>query len=176
MNKAFLSYKIHHATVEDVPAIRQIAVFTWWTLYPSIISAEQIGYMLDSLYNENTLTKLILDKEQEFLLLAEDETPEAFAAYGSLEDYPDAFKLNKIYILPQKQYKGFGKALISKVVEIAKEEGKKFIELNVNRENPAKKFYEKLGFKIIKEVDIPIGSFWMNDFIMRLDIDSDWKP
>jgi ribosomal protein S18 acetylase RimI-like enzyme len=40
--------------------------------------------------------------------------------------------------------------------------------LNVNRYNPAKDFYEKLGFKIILEEDIPIGQYWMNDYVMRL--------
>jgi ribosomal protein S18 acetylase RimI-like enzyme len=42
--------------------------------------------------------------------------------------------------------------------------------LNVNRNNEAKEFYKKLGFKIIREEDIPIGQYWMNDYVMRLTI------
>lgn len=175
MNKAFLSHIINPVTVEDVPTIRQIAVFTWWTVYPSILSAEQIEYMLEVLYNEETLRKNILEKEQQYLILSEDEVPEGFAAYGPLKNDPETFKLHKLYVLPQKHHKGFGKALIAKVIEITKEDGRNFLELNVNRENPAKTFYEKLGFKIVREVDIPIGAFWMNDYIMRLDIDADWN-
>ncbi len=175
MNNQITSYKIHPATVDDVPSIRQVAVFTWWTIYPSIISAEQIEYMLDVLYNEKTLRKLIDIQEQCFLILSEDEVTEAFAAYGPIENNLEAYKIHKFYILPQKHHMGFGRALITQIVNITKKDGKKYLELNVNRNNPAKGFYEKLGFKVVEDVDIPIGNFWMNDYIMRLDIDTDWQ-
>jgi hypothetical protein len=37
----------------------------------------------------------------------------------------------------------------------------------VNRYNNAKSFYEKMGFAIVREEDIPIGPYWMNDYVMR---------
>lgn len=45
--------------------------------------------------------------------------------------------------------------------------GAENLDLNVNRYNKARFFYEKVGFVIIKEEDIPMGEYWMNDFVMR---------
>jgi ribosomal protein S18 acetylase RimI-like enzyme len=40
--------------------------------------------------------------------------------------------------------------------------------LNVNRNNiKAKQFYERQGFHIIAEVDIPYRSYILNDYIME---------
>ncbi|CAN5279184.1 GNAT family N-acetyltransferase [soil metagenome] len=172
MNTTSLSYTIYTATLEDVPAIRQMAVFTWWTVYPAILSANQIEYMLDELYNEEILKEFIQTEKQTFLILSEDDGPKGFAAYGPLPENDDIFKIYKIYVLPKNHSMGYGKALLSKVADIAIEAGKKLLELNVNRNNPAKLFYERFGFKIIEEVDIPIGPFWMNDYVMQLDLDS----
>ena len=45
------------------------------------------------------------------------------------------------------------------------------IELNVNRQNNAVDFYKRLGFTILKEVDIPIGKgYFMNDYVMSLTL------
>jgi GNAT superfamily N-acetyltransferase len=80
------------------------------------------------------------------------------------------YKLQKLYLLPDLQGKGLGRALINAVEEKVLEEGGNVVELNVNRYNPARAFYEHLGFAFYKEEDIPIGEFWMNDFIMRKDL------
>ena len=46
------------------------------------------------------------------------------------------------------------------------------IELNVNRENRALGFYERIGMRRDRVVDIKIGEgFEMNDYIMAYDID-----
>ena len=44
------------------------------------------------------------------------------------------------------------------------------LELNVNRNNPAKDFYAKNGFKIVEEIDIPLDKFWLNDYVMTKNI------
>lgn len=42
------------------------------------------------------------------------------------------------------------------------------LELNVNRQNKARIFYEKFGFVIVEEKDIPIGNgYFMNDYVMQ---------
>ena len=45
------------------------------------------------------------------------------------------------------------------------------MRLNVNRQNKALTFYEKMGMTKVDEGDFPIGNgFYMNDYIMGLDI------
>lgn len=78
-------------------------------------------------------------------------------------------KLHKIYVLPEAQGKGIGKALMEEVIAKAKNKGQLALSLNVNRENKAVAYYKSLGFKIIKTEDILIGNgFFMNDYVMEL--------
>ena len=45
------------------------------------------------------------------------------------------------------------------------------LELNVNRYNKARQFYETIGFVVVKEEDIDIGSgYFMNDYVMNLSL------
>jgi GNAT superfamily N-acetyltransferase len=107
-------------------------------------------------------------------VLLEDEQIVAFAAYSPREEVPDIYKLHKIYCLPATQGKGYGKVLINTVCDAVIKAGKHILELNVNRHNKAKDFYEKMGFKVIYEEDIPIGPYFMNDYVMRKEI-ADFK-
>jgi GNAT superfamily N-acetyltransferase len=74
-------------------------------------------------------------------------------------------------VLPEHHGEGLGKFLINEVVNKVREAGGKTLELNVNRANDAKVFYERMGFTIKKTVDIAIGNgFFMNDYVMEMVI------
>jgi diamine N-acetyltransferase len=163
-------YTIREANINDVEAIRQLANDTWWPTYGPILEKEQIEFMLREIYSSEKLTDQIANGEQQFILLSEGEQPVAFAAYSPRQENPDIFKLHKLYCLPSTQGKGYGKILISEVCDRVLEAGKSLLELNVNRHNKAKDFYEKMGFIIAYEEDIAIGPYWMNDYVMRKDL------
>ncbi|MBC7400084.1 MAG: GNAT family N-acetyltransferase, partial [Mucilaginibacter sp.] len=135
-----------------------------------ILEKEQIEFMLGEIYSHKKLTTQIDQGLQTFLLLSEGEVPVAFAAYSPREDDPDIYKLHKIYCLPSTQGKGYGKVLLNEVIAKVIEAGKSVLELNVNRHNNAKSFYEKMGFSIAYEEDIAIGPYWMNDYVMRKEL------
>jgi GNAT superfamily N-acetyltransferase len=160
-------FVVREATVTDVETIRQLANEIWWPTYSPILADEQIIYMLNDRYSAAVLTKQIKDNEQTYLLLIADEQPVAFAAYSPDDKDPDAYRLHKLYMLPSTQGKGYGKILLNAVYEKVLAAGKNLIELNVHRRNPAKSFYEKMGFTITYEIDIPFGPYFLNDYIMR---------
>jgi N-acetylglutamate synthase-like GNAT family acetyltransferase len=160
-------YAIREATTADVDTILQIAGQTWWPTYSAILSKEQITFMLAELYANDKIYKQIYHKQQTFLILSEGDQPVAFAAYSPRDEDADIYKLHKLYCLPVTQGKGYGKILINAVADRTKAAGKHLLELNVNRHNNAKNFYEKMGFEIMYEEDIPIGQYWMNDYVMR---------
>ncbi len=162
-----MSYTIRNATPMDVPVIHQIAEITWQDAYRDILSPEQMRYMLDAVYGHETLTSLIESGEQQFILLEEAGVARGFAAYSPRREDEETFKLHKIYNLPESQGKGYGKILILSVIDAVEKSGKNILELNVNRHNRARYFYEKMGFYIAYEEDIPIGPYWMNDYVMR---------
>jgi GNAT superfamily N-acetyltransferase len=160
--------KFNDAGIAEIPAIQDIAERTWWPAYSKILSKEEIRYMLDALYNTETLSESISNKTQRYILLADNSGSQGFAAFGRRKEDPLVAKLHKIYVLPENQGKGYGRLLIEEVKRRIILENIRILDLNVNRYNKAKEFYEKMGFAVIAEEDVPIGPYWMNDFVMRL--------
>lgn len=161
---------ISNASTQDIPVIRKIAEDTWWPTYRSILTDEQLRYMLTSIYSPKTLTEVMENGSQIFMILHDDRGPQAFASFGARKEDPTIWKLHKLYVLPNNHGKGYGKMLIEEVKNRMRKQKIRTLDLNVNRFNPAKTFYEKLGFTVIKEEDVPVGPYFMNDYVMRLEI------
>jgi ribosomal protein S18 acetylase RimI-like enzyme len=162
-------FNISPATEQDIPAIVNLAEQTWWPTYSAILTPQQIRYMLDTIYAPETLRSQITGGSQSYLVLYADGELKAFASFSPRTDDPEVFKIHKLYVLPGNQGKGYGRELVHKIKALLSEKGIHKLDLNVNRYNPALHFYEKYGFKTIREEDIPIGPYWMNDYVMRLE-------
>jgi len=161
---------IRQGRLEDIAAIQNIAEKSWWKVYRPILAAEQIEYMLNKIYSSVALEELFAFNIQKFRILLEDGSPKGFLAYGAHQADPTVYKIHKLYVLPETQGKGFGRMLIDDVKEKARAEEVFILELNVNRFNPAKSFYERVGFSVLREEDVPIGPYWMNDFVMQMPV------
>jgi diamine N-acetyltransferase len=154
----------------DIPAIVQMAEKTWRATYVKILTPEEMDYMLTTIYGREALKKVMQNGSQKFLLLKDGNGSQGFVAFGPRKEDPGIFKVHKLYVLPSNQGKGYGTLLIEEVKSRMRLMGVATLDLNVNRHNPAKEFYGKLGFEIIGEEDVPIGPFFMNDYVMRLKI------
>lgn len=165
-------YTIRKATAGDAQTIRELAEKTWWATYLPILTSEQIDFMLNEIYDFDKITTQLENNSQTFLILSEGEKPVAFAGFSPREENPEIYKLHKLYCLPETQGKGYGKILINEVAGETLKAGKYLLDLNVNRYNKAKTFYEKMGFKVIYEEDIPIGPYFMNDYVMRKELNA----
>ncbi len=161
---------ITNAGFEDLQLIQKLAYETWPSAYGDILSPDQLSYMLDKIYSLNSLQHQFAILKHTFILAFNDENPVGFASYSANEN-SDSYHLHKIYLLPQQQGSGTGKFILNAVINSIRIAGANSLDLNVNRHNKAKTFYEKLGFKVIKETDIDIGhGFYMNDYIMKLEL------
>ncbi len=160
-------HTIRKAEPEDIPVITDLAYRTWFATYEPFIPYEQVAFMFGEIYTPESIYKQMTFLGHTYLLLFEEETPMAYASYGALADTPYIYKLHKIYILPEQQGKKLGQQLIHAVENIARAAGARTLQLNVNRENTAKFFYERMGYHIVEEQDIPIGQYWMNDYLME---------
>jgi GNAT superfamily N-acetyltransferase len=163
-------HTIKKAIPTDAEAIVHIAAQTWWATYMPILEKEQVDFMFGEIYTIDNISKQIANNEQTYLLLIEDDQPVAFAAYSPRKEDAEIYKLHKLYCIPVTQGKGYGKVLIDAVGSEVLKAGKHILDLNVNRYNKAKNFYEKMGFKIIYEEDVPIGLYFMNDYVMRKEL------
>ena len=64
----------------------------------------------------------------------------------------DKWEIIQIQLLPDYQHMGIGKKLIQNLQEEASQQGVP-IFLSVLKVNPAKRLYERLGFKVVREND-----------------------
>lgn len=74
------SYSIRLATKEDIELIRSLCFRVWPQTYSSIISSEQIDYMLDKMYSPLSLAQQ-MDEGAHFNLLYNLTQPVGFASY-----------------------------------------------------------------------------------------------
>lgn len=160
-------YHIRQGTIADIPVIQELTDRIWRPTYQPILTPEQIEYMIEMIYSTTAITQQLQELGHRYLIMEDDGKPIAFAAFSPTET-PGISKLHKIYLDFSYQGKGAGKLLLNTVMEQAREQGAHTLELNVNRYNKAKQFYEGQGFKVVDEKDIEIGlGYQMNDFIMH---------
>jgi ribosomal protein S18 acetylase RimI-like enzyme len=158
-------FTIKKATVDDIPLIRDLCFKVWPQTYASILSQDRIDYMLDYMYSSVSLQNQMNNGSQ-FIFVYDDEVPVGFAAY--LPKGNGIYKLDKIYVLISQQGKGTGRFVINHIIDEIKQKGASALQLQVNRNNKAKSFYEKLGFIVIdfQVFDIGHGHF-MDDYVME---------
>ena len=175
--------RIQPATLKDIPVIMTLAEATWEPTYRFIISKEQLEYMYRVIYTPASLRRQIEEQHHTFLLAYVDERPAGFASFSPQPAAPQhqedgggapslppglAFKLHKIYVMPSHQGQGLGVRLLEAVEQAAQAAQGQFLDLNVNRHNEkALGFYERHGYHRQRAEDVPIGPYWMKDFIMR---------
>jgi RsiW-degrading membrane proteinase PrsW (M82 family)/ribosomal protein S18 acetylase RimI-like enzyme len=154
----------------DVPLIRDLSLKIWPHTYADILPADQVSYMMDLMYSEQAL-KDQMKQKIEFVIINDGSEPVGFASFSYVEQ--GKYKLHKIYLLPTMQGKGAGRFVIDQLILAMRNHGGKVLELNVNRNNRARHFYEKLGFAVVREEDIDIGKgYFMNDYIMQKELDA----
>ncbi|MFN8291838.1 MAG: GNAT family N-acetyltransferase [Chitinophagaceae bacterium] len=159
---------LRRAYEKDIPLIRDMTMKVWPQTYSTILTPDQISYMLNMMYSEQSLARQMKDKH-EFIIVDDGNEPVGFASFSLQE--PGVYKLHKIYMLPSIQGKGAGKFVIGEIIKAIARKGGQSLQLNVNRNNKAKEFYEKLGFTVIRQEDIDIGNgYFMNDYIMEKKI------
>lgn len=157
------------ASVEDCGLIREMACVAFPDTYKTILSPEQLDYMMEWMYSPKTSggrwpKGTYITSPTRTALLRLSLCP----ARSRRPLHPA-----KIYILPRFQGVHAGSFLFRKAIEHIKQlhPAPCRMELHVNRHNKAVKFYERMGMRKLREGDFEIGGgFYMNDYIMGLEI------
>ena len=162
---------IKNNTDTNFVEIRAIAQEVWPIAYGSILSSDQLDYMMDMMYSLSSLQAQTDIKKNLFILAIENDKALGFAGYEFNYNDSAKTKIHKIYVLTTQQGKGIGKQLIDFIAEEAKLMQQKGLILNVNKNNKAIEFYKTLGFSISAEEVIDIGNgYVMDDYVMEKDI------
>ena len=162
---------IRTAGTDHIDVIHTLAHRTWRIAYKEMISPEQLEYMLCMMYSHDSLQYQIEEQQHTFIIAYDDEAPVGFAAYFPKDDTPEIFRLDKLYVLTDQHGKGVGKKLIDHIISVIKPQGGAILDLTVHRNNPSLSFYQKMGFRIVGEIDKPIGEgFFMTDYVMEKEL------
>lgn len=154
---------IRLAELTDASSIAKVNTETWKSTYKNIIDDEY----LDSLsyeQREHAIKNIInSSSDKKYVFIAEDGTGDVigFASCGIVRENDEIFKgeLYSIYILKEFQNKGIGKLLYNIAIQKLQENNLFPMIIWVLEENrQARKFYELMGGRKIRERYIHIGS------------------
>lgn len=158
------------ASKEQLPLVRDLAYRIWPETYGATHTSAELDYMLSKFYAVDALEQQ-MENGHIFVLAEDNDTFVGFVAYELFSEDTNSTKIHKLYVLPQTQGKGIGKALVDYVREEAIININEKLFLNVNKLNKAKDFYHRYGFTITKDIVIDIGEgFVMDDFVMELTL------
>ena len=164
-------FEIREATLEDISLINELAWIVFPHTYKELLTPGQIEYMMDWMYSETNLHKQMTEDGHIYYIAYKDNVP---AGYLSIQPEGEhTYHLQKIYVLPHFQGMKLGKMLFNHAIKAIKELHPEpcQMRLNVNRDNKAVTFYQRMGMVKVDEGDFPIGNgYYMNDYIMGLDI------
>jgi GNAT superfamily N-acetyltransferase len=158
--------------IDQLAQIQQLVQDIWPQVYPGIISAEQIEYMLRQRYDIAVLTADVQSRGVCYALIRLQDRVVGFAAFEPRTQEDEAF-LHKLYLLPEAAGQGLGAAALNWVSEQAAARGLKRLRLFVNKRNvQAVRAYLRNGFVFDQDVITDIGEgFVMDDFVMVKALD-----
>lgn len=153
--------------LNQIPEIQELALRIWPRVFSSILTEEQIQYMLEMMYSKISLENQIGRLGHQFLIIEEIGKPQGYVSYETDYNGKPQTKIHKLYLDPEIRGKGLGKQVLQQIEVLAKNKGNDSLTLNVNRNNPAIEFYQKSGFELAFEEKIDIGNgFIMDDWVM----------
>lgn len=151
--------QIREARPEDAPRIAWVHLESWKTTYPGIIPQEYI----DGLQVENGIRnwqEQLTRAEGPAVFVAEDEGEIfGFAAGGAILHPVPGFdgELGAIYLLATHQKRGAGEALTRRIGGALVERGFRSMVVWVLKANRSRRFYERMGGRLVAEQGIEIG-------------------
>ena len=168
--------EIRRASNSDLATIHEMAEVVFRQTYRTILSPDQMDYMMEWMYSLPNLEKQVAQGHT-YYIAWDGQEPQGYLSVrkDSVDsDGTEVWHLEKIYVMPSAQGTGLGYKLLETAkqhVRDNKSSLKARIKLNVNRNNPAVGFYKHQGLTILRQGDFPIGNgYYMNDYIMGLDV------
>jgi len=157
------------ATEDKVARLAELASEIWHEYFISIISVEQINYMLGKFQSVAAITDQISDQGYEYFFM---EVDGQIVGYAGVKQAEGKLFLSKFYIHSEHRGKGYASHAMKQLVEMSIERKLAAIWLTVNRYNhDTIAIYEKKGFKTVREQVADIGNgYVMDDFIMEKEI------
>ena len=92
------SVQLIKAKTEDIPEIARLANIVWHQHYPSIISKDQIEYMLNMMYSDKSLNEQINIKGHKFYFIEQNNINIGFIGISKIENTDQGYFIQKFYL------------------------------------------------------------------------------
>lgn len=158
--------KIRNGNINDLTPVKQLGQNTWKQFQKDL--TQKNWEKLSSLLSNENLYKDLLENSISFV--CENETGEIIGmsflvASGNPTEIYNSEQCYIRFVTVSDKYKGLslGKKLTEMCIEFAKNNGEKKIALHTSEfMDKARHIYEKIGFKIIKEIEPRYGKkYWL---------------
>jgi L-amino acid N-acyltransferase YncA len=159
-----MAFTIRPATLEDAPSIASVHVESWKTTYEGIVPNAHLSSL--KLEERTDMWSAALSAGKALIYVATDTSGVGgFACGGAVREAVNGYdgELYAIYLLQAWQRRGAGRALVRAVAEALVANGHKSMVVWVLRENPAVRFYQRLGGIEIAQKSIEIGGAVLED-------------
>ena len=157
-----MDIEIRRATPDDAEAIAEVHVASWRTTYEGIVDPAIIDSLSVSERAESWRQRLMSTEASapDILVALTRETGiVGFVSGGAIRDPVPGFdgELYAIYLLEGAQREGIGRALVRHWAIAALERGLRSAVVRVLADNPACKFYERLGAIHLRDGEHVVG-------------------
>lgn len=149
---------------KQIEKLSEVADQVWHEYFTSILSIDQINYMVEKFQSKHAITEQI-NKGYQYYMMVSNQT---VIGYFGIHPEEKMF-LSKLYLLKDYRGKGYASRAFAFIEKITKNMGLSEIWLTVNRYNMHTiQVYEKKGFQIMRDQVTDIGNgYVMDDYIME---------
>jgi ribosomal protein S18 acetylase RimI-like enzyme len=169
--------EIAAAVVADLPELADVAARTFPLACPPSVTAENIAAFIDENLSEPRFRDYVADPDR--VVLAARDGGRMVGYVMLIRGVPDgddvqravtrrpALELSKMYVLPASHGAGVSGALMTAVLNSARELGSAAVWLGVNQQNErAQRFYARHTFVITGTKTFRLGAGVENDYVM----------
>jgi len=146
---------VRAATVAEARGIARVLVDAWQTTYAGILPADFLASFTYDQHEAGTRGHLesLSTSSVVFVAVEENSGVVGVAHVRQTEAGPRGFsaELDALYVLASHQRRKVGNRLLQAVVRWLREHGNQSMFLWVLRDNPYRRFYDKVGGELLKE-------------------------
>jgi diamine N-acetyltransferase len=166
-----MELSIERLSVDDVYTLQEISVLTMRAAFLHLNDANNFEAYLSDKKSIHQLTTELKNPNSHFFYVYDGEDRVAYLKYNigvaQSETFPeDHMELERIYVLPDFQGRGYGAYLLRHAEQYALDHGCTALWLGVWEYNPdAIRFYERHGMRRIGQHNFTIGNEEQTDYI-----------
>jgi len=168
--------EIFPAEIKHLDELLELAISTFSESYEKMNTPENFRKYVSENFNPEKFLSELKEKDSFIFLMRQNGRAIGYlklnigAAQSEKMD-DEAMEIERIYVLKNIQGSGFGKRLLKKSCEAAREKNKKYLWLGVwERNESAIKFYESQGFEKFGEHPFMLGWDKQTDILYRISV------